>query len=300
MKKAGIYVISNTLDERCYVGSSFDIDNRWKRHVRDLSNKRHHSIYLQRFVDKHSIAILKFTVVEHCSKQELIAREQYYLETVNCEFNICKIAGSCLGITRTLKFKEQISKLTKGINNPTYGLIRNKEWRDKISDANKGQTAWNKGKIDVYSKDTLAKMRDSGKLKTFSLETRTKIAESKYKPIHQYNKDGSFIKSWESIQFCAITLNLHESNIIACAKGKLKTVKGFIFRYEYADSIIINLLHKSSKPIVQMDKNYNIIREWNSAKEAATIMNKNNAPITVAAKHGTTAYGYYWKYAIRH
>lgn len=165
MIKTGIYIIRNKIDERCYIGSTIDVDKRWKRHVRDLVNKKHHSIHLQRFVDKYSIKYIYFEIIEECKKNELLIQEQKYLELLNCSFNTCKIAGSCIGIQKSEDFKKKISILTKGINNPTYGLERTQEWRDKIRDANIGQKAWNKGQKNIYSEETIQKMKNAVKLR---------------------------------------------------------------------------------------------------------------------------------------
>lgn len=295
--KSGIYVIRNVYDDRHYVGSSINIRNRWKRHIRDLCNKRHHSIHLQRFVNKYGIKSLKFEVLEYCNNNDLLFREQYYLEQSNCEFNICKIAGSTLGTFRSEDFKQKISVLTKGINNPTYGMIRTVEWRKNISDANKGQLAWNKGKTDIYSKDTLSKMRTNAENRIFSNSTRLKISESNSKLVYQYSKEGVFIKEWVSITICSKTLNIAQSNISGCAKGKVKTAGGFIFRYYKEDNIIIDLKHKSSKSIIQYDLNNTEIKVWESAKVAAKELNYNDSNINTALKHNKIAYGFYWKYS---
>ena len=295
--KSGIYVIRNVYNDKHYVGSSINIKNRWKRHIRDLCNKRHHSIHLQRFVNKYGIKSLKFEVLEYCNNKDLLSREQYYLEQSNCEFNICKIAGSPLGTLRSEDFKQKISVLTKGINNPTYGMIRTAEWRKNISDANKGKVAWNKGKTNIYSEDTLSKMRINAKNRIFSDSTRLKISESNSKIIYQYSKEGIFIKEWKSLTECAKKLNIKASKISSCANENVKTVSNFIFRYYKKDIIDVNLKHKSCKIILQYDKQNNFIKEWESAKIAAKELNGNDSNINIALKNNNkTAYGYYWKY----
>lgn len=69
-----------------------------------------------------------------------------------------------LGIERrkghTEKSRERLSKAMKGKNNPFYGKKHTKEIRRKISEAKKGNIPWNKGKIGVYSAETLKKMSE--------------------------------------------------------------------------------------------------------------------------------------------
>ena len=158
--KTGIYQIKSITTNRIYIGSAVNIKTRWSRHHFDLLKKVHHSQFLQRHYDKYGLTDLEFSVIEECEKNVLLVREQYYLDTLPCEFNNAKIAGSCIGITRSKEFKDKLSTLTKGEKNPTYGLERTKEWRDNISKANKGQKAWNKGKTNIYDEKTLKKIKE--------------------------------------------------------------------------------------------------------------------------------------------
>jgi group I intron endonuclease len=158
--KTGIYQIKSIITNRVYIGSAVNIKTSWSRHRSDLLKKVHHSQFLQRHYDKYSLDDLEFSIIEECEKEFLLIKEQYYLDTLSCDFNIAKVAGSCIGITKSQDFKDKLSTLTKGEKNPTYGLERTKEWRDNISKANKGQKAWNKGKTNIYDEKTLKKIKE--------------------------------------------------------------------------------------------------------------------------------------------
>lgn len=53
------------------------------------------------------------------------------------------------------------------------------------------------------------------------------------KKISQYDLDGNFIKTWDTIKSAAISLNngKYTSSISLCLSGKSKTAFGFIWRY---------------------------------------------------------------------
>lgn len=55
---------------------------------------------------------------------------------------------------------------------------------------------------------------------------------TKIKPILQYDKLGNFIKEWRCINEAGIKLKINKSHICACAKKKLKTAGGFIWKYK--------------------------------------------------------------------
>lgn len=55
---------------------------------------------------------------------------------------------------------------------------------------------------------------------------------SNHLKVSQYDKQGNFICTYASITEAAASIQSNTSNISKCCKGKRKTVKGFIFKYE--------------------------------------------------------------------
>lgn len=53
-----------------------------------------------------------------------------------------------------------------------------------------------------------------------------------HKEVIQYDKNGNFIKEWESITEASQKLNLQISNISKCCSGGLKTTGGYIWKYK--------------------------------------------------------------------
>ena len=49
----GIYRIKNLVNEKCYYGSSKNIEKRWKTHLNQLRNKKHINSILQRAWNKY-------------------------------------------------------------------------------------------------------------------------------------------------------------------------------------------------------------------------------------------------------
>jgi len=85
---SGIYKICNVTNGKCYYGSSFDVDKRFRRHKNDLNKKKHINILLQRAWDKYQESSFDFSLVEECSKDVLLEREQHYLDTTVGGYNI--------------------------------------------------------------------------------------------------------------------------------------------------------------------------------------------------------------------
>ena len=80
MNKFFVYKIINLITGKVYIGSTNNIKNRFWRHQRQLHLNKHHSIKLQRSYNKYGIDNFKFETIEECSKEDLIQREQYYID----------------------------------------------------------------------------------------------------------------------------------------------------------------------------------------------------------------------------
>jgi group I intron endonuclease len=81
-----------------------------------MKSNAHCNCILQYHYNKHGKDSLVFSVVELCDRDKLIEREQLYIDTLNPEFNICKIAASVLGIKRSEETKKKMSVAMKGRN----------------------------------------------------------------------------------------------------------------------------------------------------------------------------------------
>lgn len=123
----GVYKITNTLNGHCYIGSSATIEQRLKRHYYDLVKNIHRSIYLQRAFNKYGKTVFELEVLEECTKDVLIEREQFWMDKELPIYNMSKVAGSCLGYKHTQESTEKKRK---------YALDNNVKppestWKDK-------------------------------------------------------------------------------------------------------------------------------------------------------------------------
>lgn len=171
MKISGIYKIQSELKpERIYIGSAININNRWQSHLKSLRINKHHSKKLQTHFNKYGIADLKFTVLLACDKDDLIKTEQYFLDSYNPYFNICKIAGSTLGFKFSEASKKKLSKASKG-NKYCLGRKVSQETRNKISDSKKGKISF------AHNEQSKLKLSKAFKDKPLSEETKQKFRD---------------------------------------------------------------------------------------------------------------------------
>lgn len=74
----GIYEIRNVENNKVYVGSSLDLNRRFTDHKYLLRKNKHHSPILQRAWNKYGESNFEFSIIEYCSEEEIISREQHW------------------------------------------------------------------------------------------------------------------------------------------------------------------------------------------------------------------------------
>ena len=63
MKIVGIYCITNKITNKIYIGSTIDINRRWKEHKKELSKNKHHNLYLQNSFNKYGHKNFNFHIL---------------------------------------------------------------------------------------------------------------------------------------------------------------------------------------------------------------------------------------------
>lgn len=95
-KKIGVYRWINNLNGNTYIGSSINLSVRFYTYysLRYLSKSNRP---MERALLKYGFSNFSLEILEYCNSENLLKREQYYLDTLKPEYNIVEIAGSTLG-----------------------------------------------------------------------------------------------------------------------------------------------------------------------------------------------------------
>lgn len=83
MKTNGIYVIKNIHNGKKYIGSSKNIENRFKIHKRYLRIGKHPNIHLQRAWDLYGEESFMFEIMEICFDENILKVEQSYFDLID-------------------------------------------------------------------------------------------------------------------------------------------------------------------------------------------------------------------------
>ncbi len=196
MKTSGIYIIMNIVNNKKYIGSSKNIEQRKGSHLCKLRQNKHENNYLQKSFNKHGKENFQFDIVHQCKEEMLTIKEKEYMETYNVlnrkfGYNIApepknKIVSletrkklSILAKNRTKEHQKKLSESKKGWNPSKevrkkmslshMGYVMPEEQKKKISKATKGRK---------ISKETRKKLSASLKGRKITEEQKEKIRKT--------------------------------------------------------------------------------------------------------------------------
>lgn len=110
-KVPGIYRIVNIANNREYIGSSKSLYRRACSHRYRLNSGVHHSLPLQNAHNKYGEEVFDFEIIELCSIEALLSREQFYIDGRKPYYNVAKFSNSGMrGRAHSKKTKHKISK----------------------------------------------------------------------------------------------------------------------------------------------------------------------------------------------
>lgn len=269
-----IYSITNSINNKMYIGSAKDFEQRKMKHLSLLRLNKHPNIHLQRAFNLSGESNFSFDIVELCSEEDLIIREQYYIDLFGYDnlYNICRIAGNTLG-----------RKLSE-------------DAKSRISNANKGNKAWLGKRHNQVTKNVISNKK------------------TKYHFVVQSNKDKNVIGTYSSVNDAADKTGIpygsiwNSINDKELARGYMFSASLNDIETDWETNkkkiksrISASIASNKSrvKPILQIDKiSGAIIKQWDSSADACRELGLDNSSMSMCAngKLKSTG-GYIWRYA---
>lgn len=195
---SGVYTIRNLQNDKRYVGSSADVEDRWRSHITRLNNGKHPNKKLQASWLKYGgEKSFEFRLIEAVLPDRLLltAREQHWIDTYSActlGYNIRPKAESCLGLKRGPQSEEHRRKNSEakmGDKNPNYGKPFSEERKRKISLAQKGVS---RGPHSEETKHTMSTSQKARYANGISEEHREQLAKAQkarvYGPLSEATK----------------------------------------------------------------------------------------------------------------
>lgn len=227
--KSGIYRWNNLITGARYIGSAVDLTRRLRDYFSDEFIKREikkSNSLIYRALLKYGYDNFSLDILEYCDKMSTIRKEQYYIDFLKPQYNICLKAGSSLGrITRIetrLKLRNAwLNRLFYKSNDSTLREFIINSFDNKLNQSSLIITK-------LYNKFEKIKQKQVLESKV-SFHTRMKILTSiktsqTVLVIDRY--DGTSYE-YLSARRAAIALNASNSTIMNKLKGKTsKLYKG--------------------------------------------------------------------------
>ena len=195
MKKCGIYLITNNINGKKYIGQSRNLIKRWNHH-KDEARHNRSTLLIHNAMREYGIDNFSFDILLECPIDMLDVWESDMIRLYDTFVpNGYNIRDGKKGITeeKRLKSSERMKE-----NNP----MKNPEVVKKVS-----------MKMTGIKQDKERVMRNS-----------------KHTNILQFSKDGKFIKKWDLVSDITKELGVDHCCIYAVLNGKQKTAGGYIWR----------------------------------------------------------------------
>lgn len=186
--QSGIYKIVNKINGKAYYGSTRrSFNRRWIEHKNQLKNNEHDNEYLQHAWNKYGGNNFELIILFLCDPYACIFYEQIILDLVfdnknNC-YNICPIAGSCLG-----------SKRSEEVKKKTSGRKHSEESKNKMSIEKTGKKRM---PFSEAAKQNMSKSHTGIKRKPFTEEHKKKIRKVVLGKMSSNNTSGYVGVSYE-------------------------------------------------------------------------------------------------------
>lgn len=214
-----IYKITNAVNNKVYIGQTIQsLASRKGLHLFHLRNNKHPNRHLQFSFNRYTEENFIFEIIYNaCNLQELNNKEKVFIEYYksndrNFGYNI-REGG--LNEKLSIEHKENISKALIGNSNGSFG-----KGKTKIRPININHNEKTKQKIS----NTLKGRKD------YNSESIKKARESRLVKVEQYNLEGKYINTFNSILEASIETKANKSLISLCLSGKKKTAGGFIWK----------------------------------------------------------------------
>lgn len=304
-----IYKITNQINNKVYVGQTKKtVDYRFKEHNRqakiELKGERPLT-HLHAAIIKYGFENFKVETLEQCDNNDLNEKEKYwiaYYDSYNCGYNMTQ--GG------------------QGINNHVPANTKKVVQYDLngsfITIFDSGAEASRQLKIpaqNIYlacNPNTAFKSAGGYQWKYYTSNYPQHIPSISGKagkpglPVNQYNINGELLCTFSSPREAAEKTGVGYRNINrSCELKGSTTAGGYLWRHvgdKPPESLLIQRLKKwcnPSVPILQLNKQGQVIKEWTSIVEAAHQLNLDAKKIgLVCEKQHKTYNNFQWQYKI--
>lgn len=213
MKVCGIYQIKNLITGDLYIGSSNDVEKRFKDHKRKLITETHHSRILQHAYNKYSLNDFEFSIICKCDKFLKLYIEQIYIDSMSPRYNTAKSSSAPMegrSHSEETKAKFKLRVVKRGAEHHSFGTKWTKEQKVKWIQIRTGEKRSEEFKIGQRLKNL--QNNNVQYLKPYQGQNKLKVYD---------NKGNVF----NSLMECAKHYNVNVATVCDVLKGRSHYLK---------------------------------------------------------------------------
>lgn len=266
-----IYKITNTVNNKSYIGQTqLSLEKRYNEHFRD-SNRRDYKF--SRAIRKYGKEAFSVEILEEVPAEKLNEREMFWIDTFDTYHN-------------------------------GYNSTKGGEGLLKV-DQHQIEQLWDKGLsiADIASVLEYCKYTIINHLITYpnysEKESIRRGKKNQMRSINQFDLNGNYITSYNSINDAARSLNIDRTMISMCCRKKRCSAGGFQWRYSDDNSPQkYNSENKKMRPVRQYDLTGLFVAEFDSISKAEKATGINYSGISACCNNRRkSAGGYKWIYS---
>ena len=199
----GVYKITNKLNNKCYIGISTNIENRWEQHKNPYNWSRESNKLLYKAFQKYGLNNFNFDIIEECEVSQLSQKEQFYISYYNSYrngYNMTAGGETNQGESHPkhkLNKEDIIDIRTRYANlerkNDVYQLYKERIGESGFHKIWNNET-WKNIKQEVYTPENKAFHKNDTANKG-SKNGRSKLTEQEVKNIRLRRKNGEILSN---------------------------------------------------------------------------------------------------------
>lgn len=314
----GIYLVTNLINNKKYVGQSTNIGKRWIKHRNYPFNPncKEYNYSFYQAIRKYGLENFKFEVIEECDVNQLNEREIYwisYYDSFNNGYNMTAGGNSSphfvnLNNEKLNKIREllantnltqkQIAEEVNISEEMVQGINTGRYWKIDIEyPIRKHKATLNNRNCSICGKP-ITRYGTTGMCSNCFAKTQRKMPEVEINELllKIYNSNFTAVGREYGVSDNTIRKHIAKFNIPTTKKEFRKYVECEILHKEI---ITIQPKQQQKKAVIQLDLNGQYIADFNSISDAARSIGKESGNAHISAcclGKRQTAYGYKWKY----
>lgn len=218
----GIYKITNKINNKCYIGQSIHIEQRWKEHIQGKGNKP-----LHQDIQQYGIENFSFEIIELCSSKLLDSKEKYWINYYNTDkigYNQKDIGFNIYAVETTRK--NIYCYDLEGNFIQKYNSLAEAERLSGIDNSNISRAAKTHGRTKQYQWSYIFYPKLSPYKRYMG-----NVGKNSTKAVIQYDLNMNKIQQYNSITEASQKTGINVSSISGVCHFKRKTAGGYIWRF---------------------------------------------------------------------